>query len=220
MPPLFTPEALDGNGYPAWVSALADQDEGIILYVARGLDPAAALERLGYPAAATRAVELSSVTPQAPYSSRVEQALGVSDPEEVAAVSARVGEWTLVYEIHGVQQDEAALCVGGMPAACCTVNIESDTYLGYAVDGETVFWVTDPLTVHDLADLPAGLREAAVAAGVYDRGEQGNSGGPAQNFLTVCSLAGLWRLTLADLCGRPLLGSSMEQPILPAQYQH
>ncbi len=78
---------------------------------------AAALERLGYPAEADRVVELSSAAPRAPYSSRIEQALGVSDPEEVAAVSARVGERTLVYEIHGVQQDESALCVGGMSAA-------------------------------------------------------------------------------------------------------
>lgn len=219
MSSMFTPEVVDEKGYPAWVRALADQDDGIVLYVLNGFGPAEALERLGYPAEDTRTVELSLAEPNDPYSSRVGQALGMTDPEEVAVVSARVGEWTLVYEIGSVQQDLAELSAGGLQAASCSVNIESDTHLVYWVDGEAVFWVTEPLTVYDLAELPDGLREAAGAAGIYDRDKVDNSWDPAENFLTVCSLARLWRLTLDDLCRMPLLGVLLDEPILPSWHR-
>jgi hypothetical protein len=213
--PMFEPGTLDENGYPAWVTALADRADGIVLSVVRGLGPAEALDRLEYPAEGTRAVRLPREEPRAPYASRVAQAVGVTDPEQVAVVSARVGDWTLVYEAGGIPRDDpAVLSVGGLRSASCSVNIESDTHLDCSADGRVLFWATEPLTGYSPGKLPGCLREAAAAAGIYDHARAGSSWDPAANFLAVCSLARLGRLTLGDLCDMPLLGWSAEDPAL------
>jgi hypothetical protein len=198
VPSIFSAEHLDENGYPAWISELSDEESGTInLYVVRGLGPAQALERMGYPPDSARPVALPAERPADRWSSRLMEALSVQSGDEVALLSTQVGEWTLVVS-NGLEMDEGAvdLSLGGLEAAECSDNIEADTHFIYAVDGAEIFTVSEPVSVYPLDELPDRLQPAARTTGIYDVDIPEDSWNVAENFLLVCALAGLERLPL------------------------
>lgn len=211
-PPMFHPPLLDDEGYPAWVTALADQNHNMVLYVVRGLDPARALEQVGARAHQIRPVQLPSGPPTSKWSSLALEAVGVPPGEGSALLAAQLGDWTMVYDSGALTAGGpqlAQLSSDGREAASCSDNVESDTHLAYAADGEELFRVGEPVSVYRLEELPDGLRSAAQAAGIdwSDDGDDDREWNPAENFRVVCALADL-RLTLDHVRAVPLLGAA------------
>ncbi|HEX6755769.1 MAG TPA: DUF6461 domain-containing protein [Mycobacteriales bacterium] len=211
-PPMFPPTLLDDEGYPIWVTALADRSHSMVLYVVRGLDPASALEQVGARPRQIRPVQLPTGPPASEWSSLALEAVGVAPGDGSALLAAQVGDWTMVYDGGGMTAGSdrlADLSSDGRQAASCSDNIESDTHLAYAADGEDLFWVGEPVSVYRLEELPDGLRPAAQAAGIdwSDDGDDDREWSPAENFRVTCALADL-RLTLDHIRALPLLGAA------------
>jgi hypothetical protein len=195
-------------GYPQWLQAVKGEEEPSIgLYVARGLDAATALRRILGQDEPVR-VQLPPVWAEG--ISPVEAALG----SENAVLAGQVGEWAWVFDYNaGTYLSGFAvrnLSIAGGQAAVCTDNIEGDTVLTYAEDGENRFEVTEPVTVYTLEELPEPLRAAAAESGVYATSAGAGEGwDPSENFRVVCALAGLLELTIDGLRPMELIGVAL-----------
>ena len=210
--PGFPPSTLDSEGTPIWITELADDDPNHCVHVARGIEPAQALEALGVKPELIQSCELPDKRPD--RFSLPHSVLG-NDPGACATLLAgRVGEWTFVYDDGGFTCDNEAteaLSADGRTAATSTYTINADASLQYAVDGTTVEWVTvDDLHLdEDLPHMPAELRAAFEAAGVVEWEDEDMEMEPGEadyhvTMRAVCALAGL-TLTLNDLRQIPLL---------------
>lgn len=206
--PGFSPETLDDEGTPQWISALADEDPNHSVHVVRGLEPAAALEALGAKARLFRPFGLAD---QLDGWACLSDASFDFDPKEYAALllAGQVGEWTFIYDNFGAtEHDEtAALAADGRTAATSMLSINADASMTYLVDGDELAWINvDDLEFErDLADMPDELRAAFEAAGTFDVDYL--EAGEADYSIcmrAISALAGM-RCTLADLRRIPLL---------------
>ena len=207
--PGFPPSTLDSGGTPIWITELAEDDPNHALHVARGIEPAEALEVLGANPELIQACELPDSKPDA-WTSLPCAALGTEPGTSATLLAGRVGEWTFVYDDSGFTTDDAdtkALSDKGRTAATSVFTINADASLVYAVDGEQAEWVNvDGLDLHeDLPGMPAELRAAFEAAGnvPMEDFEPGEADGDIA-MRAACALAGL-ALTLDDLRRVPLL---------------
>ncbi|WP_157117238.1 hypothetical protein [Nocardia vaccinii] len=211
MPELyFSPDQLDENGCPTWVTALAGEeyDPNHLVHIVRDLDPADALALLGVDRQDIRPCELPARSP----GDRASLARAAIEPlnPTVVLIAGRVGEWTFIYDDlgetsclwHLEQRPEAvsALSTAGAAAAISSVAITGHINFGYAIDGETLFFHSrDESDLDDLAEVPAEVRAAVEAAGTV--GAEFDDG---TTMRIICALGGLPR-TLAELREIPLL---------------
>jgi hypothetical protein len=202
--PGFPPCTLDSEGTPMWITDLADDVPNHILHVARGIEPAEALEVLGAKPSLIQSCELPESKPDE-WTSLPAAALGIEPGSSAALLAGRIGEWTFVYDDSGFTCDDEAtkaLSADGRAAATSVFTINADASLLYAVGGEQVKLVdVDYLDLEaDLPGMPAELRAAFEAAGTV----------PAADFdggivmRAACALAGL-PLTLEEIRRIPLL---------------
>ncbi|WP_399895626.1 hypothetical protein ACGH7X_39775 [Streptomyces sp. BBFR51] len=207
--PGFPPDTLTSEGLPAWIDDLACGDPNHILHVARGIEPAKALEALGAEPELIRSVELPDSKPDE-WSSLPGAALGVEPGTSAVLLAGRVGEWTFVYDDAGETYDDeatSALSRDGRTAATSVYTINGDASFTYAVDSRLVasIDVENLLLEEDLPGMPAELRAAFEAAGIADWEDL--EPGEVDSLIgmrTACALAGL-TLTLSDIRRVPLL---------------
>ncbi|WP_327113405.1 DUF6461 domain-containing protein [Streptomyces sp. NBC_01341] len=208
--PGFPPSTLDSEGTPIWITDLATGDPGHVLHVARGIEPAEALEVLGAKPGLIQSCELPDSKPDE-WTSLPCAALGIEPGTSAALLAGRVGEWTFVYDDSGFTCDDdaatKALSADGRTAATSAYTINADASLIYAVGGEQVEWVdVDDLNLEeDLPGMPAELRAAFEAAGNVPT--EDFEPGQADGIIVMraaCALAGL-ALTLEDIRRIPLL---------------
>ena len=207
----INPDSRRWSAYPSWITDLIpDQDLTLAMFVVSGLDPVQALERVGAGSHPIEPVTVSAERPADPYSSRAHVAVG-AQPHDYALLATQVEDWTLVLDTSGITfGDEAiALSAGGHQAASCSVNAELDTHLTYAVSGERVFSITDPISVLRIDDLPPTLQAAARQSGVFVPENERIVRGAAENFILMLTLAGL-SLTLDDLRELPWMGTKLD----------
>ncbi|MCX4428579.1 DUF6461 domain-containing protein [Streptomyces mirabilis] len=207
--PGFPPNTLDSEGTPIWITDLASGHPNHTLHVARGIEPAEALEVLGAKPGLIQSCELPDNKPDE-WTSLPGAALGIEPGTSAALLAGRIGEWTFVYDDSGFTADDVAtkaLSADGRTAATSVYTINADASLIYAVDGEQVEWVNvDDLNLEeDLPGMPAELRAAFEAAGNVptEDFEPGEADGDIV-MRAACALAGL-ALTLEDIRRIPLL---------------
>lgn len=210
--PGFPPNTLDSQGTPIWLSELASDEPHHTLHVARGLEPAQALEALGAEPRLFQPCELPSAKPDR-WSSLPGAALGIEPvPSAPAALLAgRIGAWTFVYDdsMFTGHDDTTSLSANGRAAATSMFSINADTSLTYAVDGTQLAWIdVDDLDLKkDLSGMPDELRAAFQAAGTVEH-DSLKPGQPDADICmrAICALAGL-SCTLEDLRRIPLLAT-------------
>ncbi|WP_030883884.1 DUF6461 domain-containing protein [Streptomyces sp. NRRL F-5053] len=207
--PGFPPSTLDSEGTPIWITDLAADDPNHLLHVARGIEPAQALQVLGADPGLIRPCELPDSKPDE-RALLPAAALGIEAGTSAALLAGRIGEWTFVYDDSGYTDDDAAtkaLSAEGRTAATSVFTINADASLSYAVDGEQIEWINvDDLHLdEDLPGMPAELRAAFEAAGNVPM-EDFEPGEADFHVVmrTACALAGLV-LTLDDIRRIPLL---------------
>ncbi|MFD9698084.1 DUF6461 domain-containing protein [Lentzea sp. NPDC059081] len=201
--PGFPPTALDSAGDPIWVSDLASVEPNHTLHVVKGLEPAEALEVLGANPRLFRTCELPDAKADV-WSSLVGKALGIEPGDSAALLAGRIGAWTFVYDDAGFTSPgphTISLSADGSTAASSLDTINADASLSYAVNGEELAFVdvNDLDLGADLPGMPAELRAAFDAAGVFD--DEDIAPGEVDHAIgmrVVCALAGLV-CTLDDL---------------------
>ncbi|MER8188310.1 DUF6461 domain-containing protein [Kitasatospora sp. NPDC094015] len=208
--PGFAPGTLDEDGTPVWITDLSPEDPNHTVHVVRGLSPTEALMALGAKPGLIVPCELPAERPDE-WTSLARAATGAHDSGAVL-LAGRIGEWTFVHDDSGLtcydedgEPPAAVLSAAGGTAASSTFTVNADTSLAYAVDGELRFFVTEELDpVQDTESIPAGLRAAVEAAGVFEEDglDEGEPDGGI-NLRVLCALAGLDR-TLEDLRRIPL----------------
>lgn len=212
--PGFPPNTLDSEGDPIWISELANgQDRNHTLHVVSGLEPAEALETLGAKPRLFQPCELPDGKP-GKRTSLPAAALGIEPGTSAALLAGRIGEWTFVYDdsMATTHDDTEPLSAGGRSAATCMFSIHADATLTYAVNGEEFASIDiDDLDLErDLPGMPAELRAAFEAAGIFELDDDAEPGEPDYAILmrATCALAGL-ACTLRDLREIPLLGTPL-----------
>ncbi|MDH6707061.1 hypothetical protein P3T27_003790 [Kitasatospora sp. MAA19] len=208
--PGFGPGTLDEDGGPVWITDLAADDPNHTVHVVRDLSPTDALLALGATPQLINPCELPAQRPDA-WTSLARAAIDPTD-SGAALLSGRVGDWTFVYDDGGLtsfgedgESPAKLLSTTGKQAATCTFSINADTNLDYAVDGELLFSIFEELDpAHDAEEIPAGLRDAVAAAGIFERDHlDDDEPDAAINMRVLCALAGL-QCTLDDLRRIPL----------------
>ncbi|MFD9890510.1 DUF6461 domain-containing protein [Amycolatopsis sp. NPDC059027] len=209
--PGFPPNTLTAEGDPVWLVELAAEDPNHTLHVVKGLEPAEALEALGAKPRWFQPCELPAARPDA-VTSLPGAALKIEPGDSAALLAGRIGEWTFVYDDGGAtvpEDDTIPLSADGRTAASSLYTINADASMSYAVNGEQLAFVdVDDLDLEaDVPDMPAELRAAFAAAGVFETDylEPGEAD-YAIGMRVVCALAGL-TCTLDDLRRIPLLGT-------------
>jgi hypothetical protein len=213
--PGFPADTLDREGFPVWITGLADEYGLGIVHVVRGLAPRDALQAVGARPGLIRPCQLPGQRPDG-RTSLPRAAIGATD--SAVLLAGQFGAWTLIYDDSGMTdsvEDYASpngfaptakmMSADGREAATSSFNIEADRSLCYAADGEVLFethWDVDP----EQDDIPAGLRAAVEAAGKL--GSEGGDDDMAINMRVACALAGL-NITLEDLRKIPLLAAEL-----------
>jgi hypothetical protein len=202
------PATLDDDGYPAWLVPLVGSDASVSLFAVRALDVGAALRIAGAPAGGIAPVALA---PSGLLSETVDARPGVLQ----AWLGFPAGGWAaVVHEGFPLVEDPTeALSAAGREALSCSMNIEGDTHLRYAVDGRTEFFVPEPVSACPLSELPERMRPAAEAAGVT--GVTGVTGRvdddrrvrASENFRVLGEMAALL-FSVDALRHRPLFGAT------------
>ncbi|GAA5043416.1 hypothetical protein [Nocardia callitridis] len=202
--PGFSPDTLDDEGTPLWISGLADADPNHSVHVVRGLEPAAALATLGAKPRLFRPWELpDELTWLSPG------VVGIEPDFSAILLAGQVGEWTFVYDNFGATTHDQTpdLAADGRTAATSYLSINADASMTYCVDRAELAWINvDDLDLEqDLADMPDELRAAVGAAGTFDV-DYLEPGEPDYSICmrAVSALAGI-RHTLNDLRRVPLL---------------
>lgn len=212
--PGFPPNTLDSSGDPIWISELASDVPHHTLHVVSGLEPAEALETLGTKPRLFQPCELPDRKP-AEWMSLPAAALGIESETTAALLAGRIGEWTFVYDdsMETDHENTQSLSVNGRSAATSTFSINSDASLTYAVNGERLAWIdVDSLDLEaDLPGMPADLRAAFEAAGIFGLDDDAEPGEPdyAICMRAICALAGL-TCTVSDLRRIPLLVTALD----------
>jgi hypothetical protein len=200
---------LDEEGFPIWITGIADDDNPGTVHVVRGLAPIDALQVVGARPGMIRPCQLPDGKPDS-RTSLPRAATGAA--EGGVLLAGQVGAWTFVYDdacMTAFTEDAdgrmvspaSPLSAGGREAATSSFNIEADRDLFYAADGAELFGTTwDIDSAED--DIPAGLRAAVEAAGEFAAGEDDF----ARNMRVVCALAGL-SMTVEDLRAISLLAA-------------
>ncbi|MFE5564850.1 DUF6461 domain-containing protein [Amycolatopsis japonica] len=208
--PGFPPGTLDSEGDPIWLTELASDDPNHTLHVVQGLEPAEALEALGAKPRLFRPCVLPEVKPDE-WTSLPRAALALDSGDSAALLAGRIGAWTFVYDDAGhtlPHDDTILLSADGRTAASSLYTINADASLSYAVNGEQLAHLNvDDLDLdEELPGLPAELRAAFEAAGVFEIEDEDLEPGEADYAIcmrVVCALAGLTG-TLDDLRRIPL----------------
>jgi hypothetical protein len=211
--PGFPPNTLDSEGDPIWISELAsDRDRNHTLHVVRGLEPAEALATLGAKPRLFQPCELPDRKPGG-WTSLPAAALGIEPGTSAALLAGRIGEWTFVYDdsMATFDEDTESLSANGRSAATTMFSIHADATLTYAVNGERLAYIDiyDDLEA-DLPGMPAELRAAFEAAGIFELDDDAEPGPHDYAVLmrAACALAGL-ACTLDDLREIPLLATPL-----------
>jgi hypothetical protein len=197
---------LDDEGFPAWVTSLVGStDDGIDLYLSRGLPVTEALREAGAPDDQIQPVTLSASDAVDQGEGLLAKAVAAQAGDVHAWLGFEFGEWAVViHEGMPLFDDPTAqLSENGREALSCSSNIEGDTHLTYAVDGAVVFNVTETIHTHPLDDLPQPLRSAAAR---INAPTDIHGASPADNFRFVSEFSDL-HITLDDLRRLPLLGA-------------
>jgi hypothetical protein len=210
--PGFRAGTLSNDGYPAWITAL-DNYEGAnhTVHVVRGLAPADALQLVGAPQAVITPCRLPAQQP-GNRTSLPRAAIGSADSGAVL-LAGQVGPWSFIYDDAGLTslaQDGVSpaemLSADGREAAACTGGGLNPS-LEYAVDGELLLHIIDDDISHAEENIPAGLRAAVGAAGIFESGDdEDGEDDYGVNMRVVCALAGL-NISLGELRSIPLLAA-------------
>lgn len=212
--PGFPPNTLDSSGDPIWISELADDIQNHTLHVVSGLEPAEALETLGSKPRLVQPCELPDRKP-AEWTSLPAAALGLESETAAALLAGRIGEWTFVYDdsMETDHENTMSLSANGRSAATSMSSINLDVSLTYAVNGERLAWIdVDRLDLEaDLPGMPADLRAAFEAAGIFGLDDDAEPGKPDRAICmrAACALAGL-TCTVSDLRRIPLLVTAFD----------
>jgi hypothetical protein len=181
------------------------------VHAIRGLAPPYALQAVGAGLDMIRPCQLPVGPPgKGTWTSLPRAAIGPTDSAAVL-LAGQIGAWTFVYDdagmTHGRGDESPArlLSVGGREAATCTEGITLSESLAYAVNGALLLDVSQqPLGSAD-GSLPAGLRAAVEAAGMFRPGQHDELDRGIY-MRVLCALVGL-SIALDELRAIPLLAA-------------
>ena len=208
--PGFRTGTLNNDGYPAWITALDNDDNtNHTVHVVRGLAPADALQAADRRQAVITPCRLPAQQPDN-GTSLPRAAIGPTDSGAVL-LAGQVGPWSFIYDDAGMTslaQDGVSpaevLSAAGREAATCT---DLNPELAYAVDGELLLHVIDDNISPADENIPAGLRAARRAAGNFEsEDDEDGEDDYGVNMRVVCALASL-NITLDELRSIPLLAA-------------
>jgi hypothetical protein len=206
--PGFAVGTLDKSGCPVWITDLdGSEDLNHTVHVVRDLEPTDALRVLGAKPGMITPCQLPAQRPD-PWTSLPRAAISPTDSGAVL-LAGRIDAWTFVYDdagftSRGEHGDPSAksLSANGGKAATGTEGHSLNTMFAYAIDGVVSFDVTDGDIDPGDEEIPAGLRPAVDAAGIFGSGDLEPDF--SINMRVLCALAGL-QCTLDDLRQIPLL---------------
>lgn len=215
--PGFAVGTLDDDGFPIWITDLADAEPNHTVHVVRGLAPADALRVVGATPEMITPCQLPAQRPDE-GTSLPRAAIGPTDSGSVL-LAGQIGTWTFIYDDMGLTafgedpEDPARsappaklLSASGTEAATSTWTIDALAMLSYAVNGELLFDVSEDVDPAE-NDIPASLQSAVEAAGRFDSGDGEDDGLDSGICMRVlCALAGL-NITLDELREIPLLAA-------------